>query len=84
MSGTMAGGRKAAATNKAKDPDFYRRIGAKGGRARGITKGFALMDREVHRAASAKGGRISRRKPTDSNGGGLDKWVSASTTGSSS
>ena len=31
MAGTKAGGMKAAAANKAKDPDFYAKIGAKGG-----------------------------------------------------
>lgn len=52
---------------KAKDPDFYRKIALKAqeswrsnGRA---PRGFAAMDPEELRAASAKGGRISKRGP---------------------
>ena len=40
MAGTKAGGQKAAAKNLANDPDFYKRIGSKGGR-NGNTGGFA-------------------------------------------
>lgn len=40
MSGTRAGGLKAAAKNIEKDPSFYQKIGAKGG-ANGTTGGFA-------------------------------------------
>ena len=32
MAGTKAGGKKAAQKNLAKDPNFYAKIGAKGGR----------------------------------------------------
>jgi general stress protein YciG len=60
MAGTKAGGKAAAATNKAKyGPDFYAKIGAKGGKL-GRTGGF-FADRELARIAGAKGGRISRR-----------------------
>ncbi|WP_082921027.1 KGG domain-containing protein [Rhodococcus sp. HS-D2] len=59
MPGTVEGGLKAAAANKAKDPDFYRRIGAIGGR-NGRSGGFA-SDRELARVAGAKGGKRSRR-----------------------
>ena len=60
MAGTLAGGKKAAVTNVARHgEDFYKRIGAKGGR-NGITGGFAA-NRELARIAGAKGGRISRR-----------------------
>lgn len=60
MAGTKAGGKAAAATNKAKyGTDFYARIGAKGGKI-GTTGGF-FANRELARAAGAKGGRISRR-----------------------
>lgn len=60
MAGTKAGGIAAAQTNKAKyGSDFYGRIGAKGGRM-GKTGGF-FANRELARAAGAKGGRISRR-----------------------
>lgn len=60
MAGTKAGGLKAAAKNKAKDPDFYARIGAKGG-MNGHTGGFAANP-SLARIAGAKGGRISRRR----------------------
>lgn len=60
MAGTVAGGKAAAATNKAKyGADFYGRIGAIGGK-RGRTGGF-YANRELARVAGAKGGRISRR-----------------------
>jgi len=60
MAGTKAGGMKAAAKNLAKDPNFYAKIGAKGGK-NGRTGGFAANP-ELARIAGAKGGRISRRK----------------------
>jgi general stress protein YciG len=60
MAGTKAGGLKAAAANKAKDPDFYAKIGAKGGK-NGKTGGFAANP-NLARIAGAKGGRISRRR----------------------
>ena len=60
MVGTLAGGRKAAITNKQKyGKDFYARIGAKGGR-NGHTGGFAANP-ALARIAGAKGGRKSRR-----------------------
>jgi general stress protein YciG len=60
MVGTKAGGQKAAATNILKHgKDFYKRIGAKGGR-NGHTGGFAANP-ELARIVGAKGGRISRR-----------------------
>lgn len=60
MAGTIEGGKNAAATNKAKyGDDFYKRIGAKGGK-NGTTGGFAA-NHELARIAGAKGGRISRR-----------------------
>lgn len=60
MAGTKLGGQKAAAKNLLKDPFFYAKIGAKGGR-NGNTGGFAANP-ELARIAGAKGGRISRRK----------------------
>jgi general stress protein YciG len=60
MPGTKEGGKKAAAKNLAKDPSFYARIGAKGGR-NGHTGGFAANP-DLARVAGAKGGRISRRR----------------------
>lgn len=60
MAGTKAGGQKAVAKILARDPNFYARIGAKGGR-NGHTGGFAANP-QLARVAGAKGGRISRRK----------------------
>lgn len=60
MAGNKIGGKKAAAKNLARDPEFYAKIGAKGGR-NGRTGGFAANP-ELARIAGAKGGRISRRK----------------------
>lgn len=60
MAGNKTGGQKAAAKNKAKDPDFYKKIGAIGG-AKSRTGGF-YSNRELARIAGAKGGRISRRR----------------------
>lgn len=69
MAGTREGGLKAAAKNKANDPNFYRDIGRIGG-ANGHTGGFASetvgadgltgLQRAV--IAGAKGGRISKRR----------------------
>lgn len=60
MAGTIAGGKAAAATNKAKyGKDFYARIGAMGGKL-GRTGGF-FANRELARTAGAIGGRKSRR-----------------------
>lgn len=60
MVGTLAGGRKAAKTNKLKyGKDFYARIGAKGGR-NGHTGGFAANP-ELAKIAGALGGKKSRR-----------------------
>ena len=61
MSGTKAGGLKAAKANLERDPDFYRKIGRKGGQA-GHTGGFAANP-ELARIAGAKGGKISKRGP---------------------
>lgn len=69
MAGTKIGGVKAGITNKAKyGPDFYAKIGAKGGKL-GKTGGFAseikgtdgLTGRERARLAGSKGGIISKR-----------------------
>jgi general stress protein YciG len=60
MAGTKIGGQKAAAKNLQKDPFFYAKIGAIGGR-KGHSGGFAANP-ELARIAGAKGGQISRRK----------------------
>lgn len=60
MAGTIEGGKKAAAQNRVRyGEDFYRKIGAKGGKL-GKTGGF-YANRELARTAGAKGGRISKR-----------------------
>lgn len=64
MSGTIAGGRKAAATNMSKyGKDFYSKIGARGGHnGRGPNyKGGFAANPELAKVAGAKGGRISTR-----------------------
>ena len=65
MSGTKAGGAKTAEKNKTKyGEDYYKIIGAKGGKA-GNTGGW-YANRELARIAGAKGGRISKRGPARS------------------
>lgn len=66
MPGTKAGGQNAAATNKAKyGEDFYRRIGAIGGK-KGKTGGF-YANRELARTAGRKGGLVSKRGKASAN-----------------
>lgn len=60
MTETKSGGRKTAATILAKNPNFYREIGRKGGSVGG-KKGFALNP-ELARICGAKGGRISKSR----------------------
>ncbi len=73
MPGTIKGGQQAANTNKKKyGKDFYARIGKIGG-GKSDTGGFAshvtgedgLTGRERARIAGAKGGRISRRRKSE-------------------
>lgn len=63
MPGTKEGARKAREKNLAKDPDFYKKIGQKGGQnSRG--GGFAYMaqhDPQRLREVSAKGGSNGRK-----------------------
>ena len=60
MSGTKIGGLKARKTNLERHGEnFYKRIGAIGGR-NGHTGGFA-SNPELAKIAGAKGGKISRR-----------------------
>lgn len=67
MSGTKAGGLKARDANLARDPDFYKKIGHKGGSKTGILKGFALMSKERVSACGRKGGSISKRRKKNDN-----------------
>lgn len=62
MPGTKIGGIKARDKNLARNPNFYREIGAKGGR-NGHTGGFAANP-ELARIAGIKGGRSSKRGKT--------------------
>lgn len=59
MAGTTNGGKVAAEKNLAKDPAFYAKIGAMGGR-KGHTGGF-YANRELASRAGMKGGAISKR-----------------------
>lgn len=62
ISGSIIGGQKAGATNKAKyGADYYQKIGSKGGKAK-VPKGFAMMSPERLREVGIKGGKKSRRK----------------------
>lgn len=71
MAGNKTGGKKTAAKNLAKDPDYYRNLGRKGGR-KGTTGGFAsnkvgkdgLTGSQRASIVGAKGGAISRRGPS--------------------
>lgn len=74
MAGTREGGLKARARNLARDPNWYKKIGAKGGsngKGPGYKGGFAsnevgedgLTGRERAKLAGRKGGMISRRGP---------------------
>lgn len=59
LSDSVAGGKKAAAVNMTKDPDFYRKIGAIGGK-NGNTGGFA-SNPKLAKLAGARGGHLSKR-----------------------
>ena len=59
MSQTKKGALKGAQKILQRDPDFFKRIGAKGGR--NSTGGGFAANPELARIAGIKGGRISRR-----------------------
>lgn len=74
MSGTKAGGMKAAKKNiELHGKDFYRIIGSKGGQ-NGHTGGFAANP-ALARIAGAKGGRISRRTGVSTGQGKEKEYV---------
>jgi general stress protein YciG len=63
MAGNKIGGIKARAKILARDPDFYKKIGQRGGQ-NGNTGGFKYLaehDPDAHRKASSKGGSKSRK-----------------------
>ena len=60
MAGTKEGGHKAAITNLAKDPEYYKKIGANGGRS-SRTGGF-YNNPELAKIANAKGLAVRNRK----------------------
>ena len=62
MSGSRVGGAKTAKTNRERyGDDFYKKIGSKGGKVKGVAKGFAANP-ELARAAGAIGSRKSRKR----------------------
>lgn len=61
MSGSVAGGKKAALKNLENDPNFYSRIGRIGGSNGHGNKGFATNP-ELASSAGRLGGSISRRR----------------------
>lgn len=62
MAGTREGGIMASITNKSTHgDDFYKKIGAMGGKAK-VPKGFAKMDRVRLQLVSSKGGSAKRRE----------------------
>ena len=69
MAGTKIGGMRAAQTNLKKyGKDFYKNIGSIGGSKKDtLPKGFAYSQAngfKWHIEAGAKGGKISKRKPS--------------------
>lgn len=56
--GTKQGGYKAAEKNRKRDPAFYARIGAMGGRK---SRGGGFSNREIASRAGKIGGAVSRR-----------------------
>ena len=59
MAGTKIGGQRAAAANLARDPEFYQKIGAIGGKK--SRNGGFYANRELAREAGRRGGLKSRR-----------------------
>lgn len=66
MAGTRKGGISAAKKNKKlHGDDFYARIGAKGGRKRGVKKGFAANPKLASIAGADGGAKSKRGKKKD-------------------
>lgn len=52
----------------AEDPDYFKNLGSKGGKAKVPSKGFGMMsitNPEKHRQASSKGGTESNKKSVE-------------------
>ena len=60
MPGTKAGGIKTRDKNKEKDPEYYSKIGSRGGQKKNPLKGFG-SNRDLASTAGKLGGKISRR-----------------------
>jgi general stress protein YciG len=63
MTGTKAGSQLAKSKVLARDPDYFKKIGALGGKALTGNKGFANMPREKVAEAGRLGGTRSKRPP---------------------
>lgn len=61
MGGTKDGAKKRTAKLLAQDPDYFRRIGAKGKKGGKLSPGSFTP--QTAKIAGSKGGRISRRGP---------------------
>jgi general stress protein YciG len=64
MAGTAEGARKTREANLAKDPNFYKKIGAKSWQNpdRDHEVGFAKIDKETHIEISKKGGSRTKKE----------------------
>jgi general stress protein YciG len=62
MSGTREGGKRAAETNRASDPDFYRKVGKLGGSVPHKSTRYWHMNPDAAVEAGRKGGAISKRR----------------------
>lgn len=62
MAGTRLGGKRTAATNKAKyGDDYYVRLGSAGGSTRHRETRPFYLDRDLAKRAGTNGGKVSRR-----------------------
>lgn len=61
MAGTREGGLKAREANLARDPDFYKKIGAKGGKVIRPETRYFRKHPEAARVVGSIGGQISRK-----------------------
>lgn len=61
MPQTPEGSKKARATLLAKDPDYFKKLGKLGGKAK-VPKGFAKMDKDRLSEVSSRGGSMPRKR----------------------